>query len=315
MSESIFQSNYYPYVFNFVGKWLNSYFVKKHEIVDLTFPDNNLKSDGFLIVLSILYNNPDIQSLNLKNNNLGYADFYRLRVISPKIKNLLHLILDGNQLSEESCKDLFDIIVNLHQLKTLELDSINHNNSLDNFFQLTYKHNRFKIEELSLRNNSITSPTAIHMMKFIDNFSNLKTLQLSQNKLTNGFFISLNNFFKKKRNLVSLTLENNEFEDHNFHVFCQAIQSAQSLSILNLNSNKLTEKSARQLLETIKDHKNLSKLTMNANKINNSSLPNLINTLLKHNKVIKMLDFRTLNTKMEEKKTNYSVLVYLDEIS
>lgn len=311
--KRIFNPNYYTYLFNFIGKWLSSYFLKKNEITHLNFSDCNLKEDGFLTVLSMIYNNQDITFINLRNNSLKYADIFRLRTISPRLKKLEYLNLNGNDFPENAVEDVFQIIVNCTSLNHLEMDSMGITASFEKLFKLNHRNNKFKLEEVSFANNFFNLEISSQMLNFLDNCSNLKTINLTNNRLTNGFFFQLNAFYsKKKRHLMNLILEKNLFDDTNCDFFSEFLSNATELNYLNLNGNKFTEKTARIIIDSIKSHKNLCKLTMNSNKINNNLIANQINIMLKTNKVIKYLDFRT-SLIGEEKKGKDSVKIMLDK--
>ncbi len=292
LGYKMFTQDYSVYVFNFIGKWINTYFIKKNAVRDLNFSHGSLQSDGIFLVSSIFHHNSDIDNLNLSGCNMKKQDFQRLRKISSRFKNLLSLTLDNNQLTEEVVDDVFEIIINCSNLISLELDNVNEYNMLDNLFKCVSKKNRLKLETITLRENNLNSRSATLFLNFAENFSNLQSLNLSKNNLNSSFYYSLLSYFNKKRKLYSLVLEGNNLDDTNFEVFCEAILNTSTLVVLNLNKNNFTDKSARMLIDTLKDHKSLTNLFMNGNNIENNTLPKAINNLLKTNKRIKYLDFR-----------------------
>jgi len=125
MGYKMFTKDYSVYVFNFIGKWINTYFIKKHAIRDLNFSHCSLQSDGIFIVSSILYHNSNIDNLNLNGCKMKKEDFHRLTKISSRFKNILSLTLDNNQLTEEAVDDVFEMIINCSNLVSLELDNVN----------------------------------------------------------------------------------------------------------------------------------------------------------------------------------------------
>lgn len=291
--EKLFSQDYLILVKNFIGKWINSYYIKNFGIKDLGFSNCCLNSDGILILSSIFYHNTDIQSLNLSGCLMKKQDFYRLRISSSRFKSIVSLSFDNNDLPVKAVEDLFEIIKNSPRLTNLELDHVNKYNALDNLFKCNSKKNRFKLETLTLRENNLNNNSCMLLLNFAENFSNLHSLNLGKNNLSSAFYYTLNSFFKKKRNFISLILDGNNLCDYDFEVFCEVIQNASTLVFLNLNNNNFTDKAARMIIESIKDHKSFSNLSMNNNKINNKILVKAINNLIKHNKNIKLLDFRS----------------------
>ena len=235
--------------------------IRTSKLEGLNLNGSNLNGQVVEHLVSVIKNNSGLEQLYLSYNDFKSSVSAIFKALKENSRlNILHL--NDNVMTEETAKDLADVIKNNTHLK-----------------------------QLYIANNKLGVSAAV-ILQALTKFSNLKVLNLNGSNLTEQLVGDLINVIRNNLNLEELYLSNNDLQSSVF-VILQALKQNSELKILNLSSNNVTGLVVKDLISAIKFSSNLQEITLNNNNLQLSSV--MILQALKENCKLKVLNLGSNN--------------------
>ena len=286
-------------------KTIDHFFNKNGYIESLNLCGNSIKDEGFILLCNALYENKNLQNLNISNNNIRIQGLTQgLNLISTC--KLISLNISQNQLLDSGIKVLSNSLQYFPNLQELNVSNcgfefkgfeylLNAFSSYKNLSSLNVsgndiKHEDFEIlkplletmmiKNLNLANCSLGNNATYILGDSISNNENLKKLNISSNKISDKGFRSFISLFAHNSNIESFDCSQNLITDLSATNFVKNLKYNHSLKKLNLFDNQLTNNVGNIFLEILHTNKTLRSVNLLFNKIQ-------IRTIEEINKVLK----------------------------
>ena len=266
---------------NLLGEEGLSYFLllieKKKNIKKLDISYNGIEKHGISSICDYIKLNNNLHYLSIGGNYI--CDEGVKILIDFLINNesqIKYLSLENNNISKEKAEDISNLISKYHSLNSLNLKS---NNLGNEGVEIIFSNPDFKLSEIDISNNNLTSFENIYNL--INNNNTIKHLKLDYNKFEiNSFPLLKNILLNEKNNLITLSLNKCQIYDNIFLIF-EGLQENKTLINLNLSRNRigLYNKEFETIIPCLKNNKTLKRLNLDSNRLNDDSLKIILNAI------------------------------------
>ena len=241
------------------------------QLRSLNLGNNNLGYTGLKALVPHLKDCPKLQSLDLGSNNLGYNGFKALVLHLRACPNLQSLNLGNNNLGDKGLKALVPHLKDCPKLQSLDLGS---NNLGYNGFKALVLHLRAcpNLQSLNFGNNNLGDNGLKTFAPHLKDFPNLQSLDLGSNNLGDAGIRSLTPYLKDCPQLQSLNLWCNKIGEAGMQALALYLKDCPQLQSLNLGLNNLDDARMQALAPYLKDCPQLQSLNLWCNKMGEAGM-------------------------------------------
>ena len=240
--------------------------ISKHKLMEsLILKNNNLGDKGVVKVAQSLYKHSKLKCINLQSNNMTEKSAEALASVISSNDRLEKLYLSNNQLQLGVIK-IANALSNISSLEVLDLQNNNISYEAANILATAIKTNK-SLEKLWLSGNHLRSSTVV-VVDALKNISTLKQLHLNGNEnISEDLTPALTSALIRNTSMETLLLSNNGLNDDGVIKIAQSLRKHSKLKVLNLQSNKLTERAAEALEPVISSNTGLKGLYLGNNQL------------------------------------------------
>ena len=264
----------------------------------LNFKDNAINSDGIIKFCSILKDEPSDRFTKI-DFRLNHTDKYcipELGYFYGNFNNLTSILL-ANYLVYESMNYFFSYCQNLSNLKKIIFLGINLTEESTKDLNNLLLNNK-NIEKLIIgTDRSLGSDGIINISPGIEHNLKITHLMLPICYIGDDGAESLANALFKNIDIKEINLEENQIGQKGMKALSEKVFGKISLNKINLSHNLIDEEGAKYLGESIETATNLKYLILNSNKLMDNGCLYIANGLEKNDSLIELsLDYNKIST-------------------
>ena len=252
----------------------------KDRFIKLDFSLNRIDKYGLPELGYFLGNFTNLNSI-LLTNMLTYEAMNGFFTYCKNLSNLKKIIFLGINLTDESAKDLNDLLLNNKNLEKIVIgtDRAFGTEGMINI-GLGIEHN-IKITHLLLPICNIGDEGAKILANALFKNINIKEINLEDNKIGEEGMKALSEKVFGKISLTKINLSHNLIDEKGAQYLGKSLETANNLQNLVLNSNKIFDQGCKYIANGLEKNNSLIELSLDYNKITNIGINILSKTLIK----------------------------------
>ena len=249
-----------------VGLTLAVVMSNQHHLEKLVLDNNNLGSNGVVMLSSALCKMNSLKLLNLQNNAISEkaADSLALGISSNF--RLEHLYLGSNKLCIGALK-IIRVLKSMSTIKTLDLND-NEMSAVvaDELASAITKNST--LQALYIRNNNMATNGIITIAQALSKISTLKSLNIRSNKISERAADYLVKLILSNDGMKDLWLGNNSLKTGALKIL-KALKATSKLKTLGIDNNNIPEKHFDEIASVICNCHDLHTLYLEGNELQN----------------------------------------------
>jgi Ran GTPase-activating protein (RanGAP) involved in mRNA processing and transport len=267
--------------------------VKK--VVYLNLASNMISAEGLKIIQHELMQSDSLKYLNLgvvdgsfrRNNFSSEGGLVLARILLSNF-SLSSLILQDNELNEESAEKIGSSLIQNKTLKKLKISD----NKIKNKGAISILENGNKLISLNLSSNEILPEICFDLKKLLETSSNIQEINWDYNSVGLKGIKYIVEGLNKNKSLKYLSLKNTNIGNQGLKILSQGLRNNKILSTLDVSYNTITFESFSDLCDSLNTNA-VTCIKMKNNLLGDESMEYFANIILSNlsNSCINYFDF------------------------